>query len=156
MRLQASISGLLAVLLLAMSSWSSACDLSCSLASYHLGCEAGQTAQTPKTAEANASQMDMADCSHATPAASDLASGQQLANDPSIRTAPCSHEACRQVAVSTAAKRGADRIQQNAARWTAMATAQTAPFGSLFRPMEREDPPPETPPLVLLSTSLRI
>jgi hypothetical protein len=156
MRFKGSFCGLLAILLFAMSSWSSACDLSCSLASRHLGCAASQTAPTPQTAEAAASQMDMANCPHATPAASDLASGEQLANAPSISTAPCSHEACRQVAVSTAAKRGAERVQQNAGHWTTMAMIQPAASSALFRPMEREDPPPETPPLILLSTGLRI
>jgi len=156
MRFKDSFSGLLAVLLLAMSSWSSACDLSCSLASHHLGCEASQTAQTPQTAEAAASQMDMQDCPHAASVAPDLASGEQPAAAPSLTTAPCLHEACRQAGVSTAAKRGANRAQRSTAHWTAMAIAQPAVCSALFRPVEREDPPPETPPLVPLSTNLRI
>jgi hypothetical protein len=147
-----SLAGFLAVFLLAMSSWSSACDLSCSLADRHLGCATGQAATPRKMAEADSLKMDMEHCPHAT----SVPSGEQLATSPSVTAAPCLHEACRQVAVSTAANGAAQRLQRGAACWTAMAMIQPAASRALFRPMEGEDPPPKTTPLALLSTSLRI
>jgi hypothetical protein len=156
MHAKGPFSGLLAVFLLAMTSWSSACDLSCSLASRHLECEAEQAAQPPRMAEAATSHMDMEHCPHATSVVSGVASGEQAATEPSVTAAPCLHEACRQLAVSTAAKRAAERARRSAARWTAMAMIQPASSSALFRTIEREEPPPKTTPLVLLSTSLRI
>ena len=153
---RSSFAGLLAVFLLAMSSWSSACDLSCSLASRHLGCATSQAAQPPKTTEADASKMDMEHCQHADSFAPDLAPGEQLAASPLVTAAPCFHEACRQVAVSTAGERAIQVLQRGAVCWTAMAMIHPAASSALFRPMEGEDPPPRTIPLALLSTSLRI
>src|SRR5580698_6297732 len=109
-----SLAGLLAVFLLAMSSWSSACDLSCSLADRHLGCATVPAAPPPKMAEADASKMDMEHCPHAT----SVPSGEQLAASSSLTAAPCLHEPCRQVGVSTAGERAAQRLQRGAARWT--------------------------------------
>jgi hypothetical protein len=152
MRAKGLFSGLLAVFLLAMASWSSACDLSCSLASRHLGCEVGQAAQPSQAAEATSSKMDMEDCSHA----DSLVSDERAAAAPSATTAPCLNEACRPIAVSAAAKRAAQSAQRNAARWTAMTLIQPAASSALFRRMERKYPPPKTAPVVLLSTSLRI
>jgi hypothetical protein len=151
-----SLAGFLAVLFLAMSSWSSACDLSCSLADRHLGCAAGQAAQPAKMTEADASKMDMAHCQHARSFAPDVAPGEQLAGSSSVTTAPCVHEPCRQIALSTTGERAAQRLQRGAACWTAIAVIQPTASSSLFRPKEGEGPPPKTTPLALLSTSLRI
>jgi len=147
-----SFSGLLAIFLLAMTSWSSACDLSCSLASRRLGCEAGQSTEAPRVPEAAASKMDMENCPHATSSAA----AEKPAEAPSVTTAPCVHDACRQIAVSTPAKRAAERIQRNASLWMALPMIQPASSSPLFRLIEREDPPPKIPPLALLSASLRI
>jgi hypothetical protein len=155
MRAKGSFSGLLAIFLLAMTSWSSACDLSCSLANRHLGCEASQVAQPPQMAEAHNSMTDMENCPHATSSLPGVASGEQAAA-PTVAAAPCLHEACRQIAVSTAARRTAQHARRTAARWAAVAMIQPAAPSGLFQPMGREDPPPKTSPLALLSTSLRI
>jgi hypothetical protein len=152
MRAQGSFAGLLATLLLAMSSWSSACDLSCSLASRHLGCETSQTAQAQPPAEDAAAKMDMEHCLHATPPAS----GEQLAAAPTVTAVPCLHEACRQAAVSTAAKHSGQGTRQNAARWAMLVITDAAPPSAFFRSMERDNLPPKIPPLDLLSASLRI
>jgi len=96
--------------------------------------------------------MDMKDCPHATSSAA----VEQPVAAPSVTTAPCVHDACRQIAVSTAAKRASGHIQRNTTRWVALATIQPAASSALFRPMQREEPPPKSVPLNLLSTSLRI
>jgi len=151
-----SFSGILAVFLLAMSPWSSACDLSCSLTSRHLGCATGQAAEPPQVAEAAVSHMDMENCPHATSVAPGPASDEQTAAAPFVTAASCLHEACRQIAVSTTARHSAERAQRHAACWTAMAMIQSGASSVLFHLVDREDPPPKTTSLVFLSTSLRI
>jgi hypothetical protein len=71
MSIKGAMAGLLAAFLLTMASWSSACDLSCSLASHHLGCAMAPAASAQKSAGSAASDaMDMKDCQHSGDAAS--------------------------------------------------------------------------------------
>jgi len=145
------IAGFLVAILLAMSSWSSACDLSCALASRHIGSETAQPAASQKAEAADAAPMDMLHCMH------DAAAGDTRSSEaPAVAATPCLHDICRQTAVSTAAKRCTVGAERRAAASIVVALAQPPHSGALRPLVEREYPPPRTSPLDPLSLSLRI
>jgi len=151
MSFRGSIAGLVAIFLLAISSWSSACDLSCSLASHRAVCEMGKS-QPQQAESASGSTMDLPICQHATsPASADLST-----NAPAVTTAPCLHDACRQAATFTAAKRSSGHVRSNRAALRAAAIVQTAHLSALPHPTDHEYPPPKSDPSDGLSVNLRI
>jgi hypothetical protein len=147
---KSSVAGLLVAVLLAMSSWSSACDLSCALKGSHPGCKTEQTEVAKKAASNDAgAEMDMSHCMHATDA------NEEAATDQSLSATPCSHDACQPTAVYTAAKGFAMHLQHYATPSLFPASMPSLTSHSK-RFTQREYPPPKTASFDPISISLRI
>ena len=146
-----AIAGFLIAVLLAMSSWSSACDLSCALKSRHVGCAAEQTSSAKNAAPTGATaEMDMSHCIHA------ARSDEELPADQSLSVNPCAHDACRLIAVSTPAKNSAARLQQRSTASMFAVSVQPLVSHPNTQFTEREYPPPKTSSFDRLSITLRI
>lgn len=145
------IAGFLVAVLLTMSSWSSACDLSCALTNRHAGCAAGQAAAVQNAAGSAAEpEMDMSHCMH------DAGDTAQPPAEPSLYANPCAHDACRLIAVSTAAKNLAAHMQRSAAALALAVLAQPPIPSPNSRFTDRKYRPPKIVKASFLLLVLRI
>jgi len=153
MRLKGSLAAVLTIFLLAMSSWGSACDLSCSLQTLHsFGCQSASGLAEHQQTETMPAGMDMSQQSHTdlAEAQSDSQAGIVLLHDGS-----CTHEKCSQASVSVSAVRS-DHGQFKRADVTAVSVIQPRVSLLLASYIKTETSPPDTPAISPVSIHLRI
>jgi hypothetical protein len=98
--LRRAFSALLIILLPAMTSWASACDLSCSFPQFHSVCHP-QDQEEPSEADLSAQQamdakMEMSDL---------ISAGAPSQNGSIYLHDPCTHNSCNELSISAIAKR---------------------------------------------------
>lgn len=152
MRFRGLLATVLTISLLALSSWASACDLSCSLQSFHPACQSA-TAQTEDQETGVMSVgMDMSQESRTdlAEASSDSQVGMVLLKDVS-----CTHEVCGQASISASAV-GTDHGQFKSTHGAAVSAIQLSV--NLLRPsyMKTEASPPNISAISPISINLRI
>jgi hypothetical protein len=150
MRLKGPLSGLLVASLLAMSSWASACDLSCSLQTLHSGCMSNFP--TDRQAGIMSAGMNM-DQENST-AIAEAEPNPQVAMIP-LMDVPCAHEMCGRVSVSTSAVSTDHRAFKSAHM---PAVSMTHPLVRLLHSFRNraQASPPKFAAIRPISTNLRI
>jgi hypothetical protein len=148
MHFKSLLSGLLAASLLAMSSWASACDLSCSLQRVHCGCPLTAPAEG-QPAEIMSAGMNM---SRKNPKAAAEVESTSQARSILVMDASCRHELCSEPADS-ATVIGGDHRGFSSARKPAISLTLRLPQS--FH-IGTEASPPEVAAISLLFINLRI
>jgi hypothetical protein len=154
------LSAILIAIFLATSSWASACDLSCTLAKLHSGCQT-QSASSPKqlTADSMPADMPMGEDME-TPQGQDSHSGDSDFSHSAAMdhwdSKLCVHEPCSQIS-APAFPPQADHSQPNSLHWIAISISSPVSLSTAFHSIRIGPSPPKllaTPPLQV--TTLRI
>jgi len=159
MQFRRAFSAILIVFLFLMSSWASACDLSCTLAKRHSGCQT-QSASSPKQPSADSMPADM-------PMGEDMEIPQgqdsHISDSDFTRSAAmahwgskaCAHEPCSQISVFAFPFQGG-HSQHDSIRWKAIGTASPVNLGIGFHWIKIGTSPPKLLATPLQVTTLRI
>lgn len=160
MRIQNLLAGLLSALLLAMSSWASACDLSCSLQQLHSSCQTQSAASSrERTAESASSNAGMGYDMAMPPEHSDhmtMAESDAKAAMVHLVATACTHRACDQGLSLASVRDGKDRTQLQSVQSVAVDTAHVPILSLGIRGIEPQEGPPPLGPVNPLFVSLRI
>ena len=154
-----AFSAILIVSLFLMSSWASACDLSCTLAKLHSGCQT-QSASSPKELTANSMPADMPmgedmeTPQGQDPHSSDSDFGHSAAMD-HWDSKLCVHEPCSQISAPAFPPQG-DHSQPNSVHWIAIGTASPVNLYMGFHWIKTGIPPTKLLVTPLQITTLRI
>ena len=169
MRARNMLAASLAVLLLTMSSWASACDLSCALMALHSGCPTSATmsgtspaahqatqqgmqpAQDAMAAGMDMDHMAMPDDSAMNSTASDATAAAQLAG-----VAACSQSPCSRITLSVAPQRSVAHSPLPLAQTVTAAVSPLAVISQTSRTNPSNTSSPKLNPFDPLDTSLRI
>jgi len=158
-RVQSLVAGLLSAFLLAVSSWSSACDLSCSLRQFHSNCETqGVASPGERVAESDSSDMAMPHDMVMPRENGDHMAMAELDAKAAIHlvATTCTHQACDQGLSLASVNAGKDHTQLQGVQSVAV-VAVHAPILSLrIRAVEPQGVPLPLGPVNPLSVSLRI
>ena len=147
MDVRRSLAVLITVFLLAMSSWASACDLSCSLAKFHSGCQTqGASSQEELTAETMPADMPMGQ---------DMKTAQEHDYQVHLDTKLCMHEPCSLIS-TPASPPQADHSQLNSLHWIAISISSPVNLWIGFHWIRVGASPPKLPATPLHVTTLRI
>jgi hypothetical protein len=154
-----AVASLLMTLLVAMTSWASACDLSCSLERSHSVCRldgaaTASTGQVAPRALAGRAQQEMA--MDPTMVMSDeISATQGDTGAPHLHSNSCAHSPCNETSISAISK---SATQQPAQTLPFIAFVQAIASSSLMHvsSIAAKQDPPDLPPFDPLSISLRI
>lgn len=146
-----SFAAVLIILVLAMTSWASACDLSCSLRRFHSNCNlqgwADRAGAVPSLVTAMDPKMDMAN--DASPAAHPQAGLAHLHDN------SCTHNACNETSVSAISKRAPEH-RHHAMELVGFDRPTAATIRKESRWPAAEQESPNLQPFDPLSVNLRI
>jgi hypothetical protein len=139
-------------LLLLMSSWAPACDLSCSLQPVHSQCQAAKANRVDNRGAEPTTAMPRDHCTHA----SKPESGIRTSIDHPLAVSSCAHEPCSQTSTTAAAVGGVDRTQVKEVHSVVVSTVYLAESSIHLRSIRGEAPPANIGTVVPLSVILRI
>jgi hypothetical protein len=144
------------ILMVAMTSWASACDLSCSLQQFHSLCKLGTTAAGEQAGASPSSDMAM-DANMDMSGESSLIAELGSENGPvHLHANSCTHNPCNETSVSATAKSGTERPQVHALQLFAFQTPPGAAIRSEVTPAAPERASPKLRLFDPLSITLRI
>jgi hypothetical protein len=145
-----AFAALLVTCLLAMTSWASACDLSCSLEQFHSACKLARTT-SGKQVEAVSSDMDMANMNMADEVSMIAQPENGLVH---LHSNSCTHNPCNETSVSAISKSALHPVP--ALQSIAFERPTVAPITWQVTGIAPEREPPNPQPFDPLSVNLRI
>lgn len=151
MRFESQMSGLLATALLAMTSWASACDLSCSLQRLHSGCLLNASTEGQEAGSMSA-EMNMG---QENPAATVEADSTRHLGMILLMDVSCGHELCGRSSVAASAV-GSDHRELNSSHMPAVSTMHPPLRLLKSLSIRTEASPPKIAAISSISTNLRI
>jgi hypothetical protein len=152
---RSSLAAVLSILLLSMSSWTPACDLSCSLQPVHSECHAAKANRADEhKAEPTPPKLAMPQghCAHMSKPESDIRTGIEHL----LAVSSCAHEPCSQTSTSASAMSGIDRTQVKKGHSVVVSTVYLAESSTHLRRIQGEAPHTAIRTIDPLSVILRI